>query len=287
MDTATAQKILQNYGAPITPQNMNAVMRESGNQSALLGRSMGLQGGASEEGYDDSILKSRLSKLAGDTPATTDTTSTVENPSKNTPASIADVSKTYPSKSNVSSQSGSRGTAPNTEPSSNSNVASIPAPIGANPQTYYGSETATPDGMNGVASGNPSSPNIPEWLIALLGLGAARNTGGPSSAPPISAAPQLTGPDANNPRLTYQPKLNGPGDVPTMPSGAPDNAANMPQQQQRISGPMSIAPEGTIPPNMDANASTSRVRKEPIRPTFSPQEELTQALMNFRKMFRK
>lgn len=50
MDEATARSILTNYGAPMTPQNMMRVMQQQGGDSALLGRSMGLQGGNDESG---------------------------------------------------------------------------------------------------------------------------------------------------------------------------------------------------------------------------------------------
>lgn len=63
MDEATALKVLQGYGAPPTPANMQRIMQQGGSDSAILGKSMGLQGGGDESGYDDSILKSKLDKL--------------------------------------------------------------------------------------------------------------------------------------------------------------------------------------------------------------------------------
>lgn len=282
MDTATAQKILRNYGMPITPQNMNAVMSEASNESALLGRSMGLQGGAGEDGYDDSLVKSRLSKLAGDPVVPTNNTSDspAENPSKNKPAAIENVSKTYPDRANVSSTSASAAT-PNPSARGTSvgkgDVASAGAGTNASNDLNTLLSGAVPNTATyGVAphtSSQEPSTTVPDWLTALLGLSA---TGAAASRGiPATPSPQITGPDTSVPKLGYQPKLANPGDIPTMPSGAPDTAANMPQPQSQLT-----APEGsfTVP---------QRSKSVPVRPTFTPQEELMDALIQFRKMFRK
>ena len=67
MDTETAKKIAEQYGVPLSPENISRIMSQSGSESAILGRSMGLQGGGGQEGYDDSILKSKLDKFEKDT----------------------------------------------------------------------------------------------------------------------------------------------------------------------------------------------------------------------------
>lgn len=282
MDQATAVKIAQNYGVPPTPGNLSRIMQEAPHESALLGRSMGMQGGASEEGYDDSILKSQLSKLAGEPQGRVE----VGAPQIEKIAEPATVNNPR-AKSGATALQGSPAT--RTGPTAGSRGDEL---TNAEPR-QVADRTGGLDSPSGLsASGSGGEGGIGPWLMALLGASstAGRNATQPGAGPPIQGQPRLPGPTANpqlegpnsrtliaggapNPQLTYEPKLGPPANDATYPSGAIDNTAGPP-----------------APNNPERPATRDRVasgRQAPVRPTFSPQEELSQAVMNFRKMFRK
>lgn len=71
MDQASALKILQNYGAPMTPRNLMMVMDEKNGGEGLLAKSMGLAP-TEQDGrqLDDSNLKNMLDKVDASTQRT-------------------------------------------------------------------------------------------------------------------------------------------------------------------------------------------------------------------------
>src|SRR5712664_3671422 len=150
MDQATALKIAQNYRVPPTPGNISRIMQEAPNESALLGRSMGLQGSGGEEGYDDSLLKAQLSKLVGEdiTPKgnvaaeSIAPASTINPPQSGMPKRLGTAVPTSTNRSGPNA--GTRGDELSTP------VASAPTPVSTNRDMGYGtspdvSNTNAPD----------------------------------------------------------------------------------------------------------------------------------------------
>lgn len=64
---STAIAMLRKYGAPENARNISMAMQELQSNPASEGSALGLQSGAGESGYDPSVFKSKLDKLAGDT----------------------------------------------------------------------------------------------------------------------------------------------------------------------------------------------------------------------------
>lgn len=270
MDQNTALKILQNYGAPPTAANLSKVMSQSDSDSAVLGRSMGLQGGGQEQGNADN-LSMLLDKLDSSTARPT------------------------------SPDSGVAQAAPAETPASTVASAAAAAPQAVTPPVPQTQAPPLPV-ANGVAPGEgaPITPNggggdLMKWLLPLLGISAGgAAVGGAAPAMPGARA-ALPGPDMNVPRLEGpRTQIEGPRRaLPRMidnDGGGDKSSAEVPQVQRQIEGPSKVpqiedaggkrfeggAPEIKNPP-----------KPAPVRPSFSPTELLMQAVQDFRKGFRK
>jgi hypothetical protein len=252
MDEASAIKTLQGYGAPITPRNMQLIMEQGGSDSAILGKSIGLQGGGDESGYDDSILKSKLEKL------------------------------------DAASQ---RGAVPPVEPNiaglvETGKTAAPTTPIARAPVAKPRSGSArmtepdVPPQGNATTAGDSGGGVLP-WILAALGIKAGDSlirgkpdVGGiepipelmPANRNGVSGKPNqmlstrekalgITGPDTNVPRLTYQPKLEGPTSITSVADEAVDKIA------QRS--------EGRRPINTNADERNAELVNKPVN-RFNP-----------------
>lgn len=178
MDQSAAIKVLQNYGAPLTPRNLNLVMGQSGSDSAILGRSMGMQGGGAEEGYDDSILKNSLEKLDAASQRTAAPDLVIPEQGTGNGGPVA-------------------------------NVAAMRAPT-ATPIKRSGAAASTEPDVPPQAGATNASPFMP-WLLAALGLTSAAGYAGmgPKGGAPSSSTPQLEGPEELK-RIGHERKLTGP-----------------------------------------------------------------------------
>jgi len=272
MDQATAAKIANNYGVPPSARNLSLIMQEAPNESALLGRSMGMQGGASEEGYDDSILKSRLNKMADDTAPKG--TVTVGQPQVEKIAAPSTINN--PRAGAATLPKGPSGPTPG----SRGDELNTPTATAAAPSKQRMSGYETDPGVSATNSPEGDSGFLP-WLIGLLGAGAGAakaGMGGPNGAPPIQPQPQLPSPIArtqiagpgSNPQLTYEPKLTGPADTAAYPGGAPNTTEGPP-------APAQAAPQSVV----------RQPKPTPVRPEFSSTEMLMDAVRDFNKGFQK
>lgn len=245
MDQATALKILQNQGAPPTPENLNRVMaaQNQGRGTELLGRSLGLQGGSGEEGPGMDLMLDKMMKSTS-TPSQMPVDHEVAVQDGARPGRVevgAPVRVPGPSRQgnygpgSSPSRQGNYGPGANgtVDPNAPKNTVGMELVTLPNGQQVYQPKVGI-EGVVGTRDENPAPTGL-DWLLAALGLsaaGAARGT-----APPIAPpSPQLTGPNApaqieganpNQKRLTYEPKLTGPNPQlpdqsgPKMESGAP------------------------------------------------------------------
>lgn len=305
MDNATVLKILQNYGAPPTPENINKVLSMATQDSELLGRSMGLQGGGDMAGPRADLM---LDKMAASTERAPMQRSRQANYGEG-----SDVINPN-SESNGTAQNGSargvaparRGVAPNTEPP----PGSMPIPTSAAPRntnTNSGGkgipDVALTDGMPaGVVEGGATAPsgsggnglNLPQWLLAALGFtagGALSQFKGAPSVP--NTTPQIEGANPKQKQIGYEQKLEDKSPYPKTAGGA-----NKIEQKdvERTKG-MAQTPEDIARLQAEIDAENAAMdegarkampqKKQPARPEFTSQEMLMEAVKNFQKMFRR
>lgn len=272
MDQNTALKILQNYGAPPTAANLSKVMSQSDSDSAVLGRSMGLQGGGQEQGNADN-LKSLLDKLDTSTarPTTPDSTIAQAAPAE-TPATTG---------ASVAQAATPTGTI---VPS----VAPEPLPIAQGVQPMPNAAPATPQG-------GPGGGLLP-WLLPLLGITAGGGAAAGGAAPQMPGArAAIAGPDMNAPQIEGPRKqIEGPRRaLPRMITndGQGDkSSAESPDVQRQIEGPRTtplIEDAGGKRFESGAPEIKNPPKPTPVRPQFSPTELLMHAVQDFQKGFRK
>lgn len=166
MDQATALKILQNQGAPPTPENLNRVMemsaRSGGSRDTeLLGRSLGLQGGMGESGPGLDLMLDKI----------------IKSTSNAAPAPIATEAAINPnSESNGAAQNGgARGNGavapasprvmpPPTRPTAHNEAAGNPLQTGNENSALQslnrllGANSSTPQTLPGEAEGGGAPP---------------------------------------------------------------------------------------------------------------------------------
>lgn len=253
MDEATALKVLQNYGAPMTPQNLMRVMQQTGPTDAILAKSMGLQGAVDESG-------STLDKLAFDSQRGSSGAAASTEPS--IAPVVANAAPTPVAKAPVVTappNTGRSGSAPNTEPDV------VPA------------ANATQAGYN--------APSIWQWLLPALGITSAAGTRAmaPDAAP--TKAPlrmigndgqplQVEGPDPSAKRITYQPKIEGPA---ITPSSGPAPDATAIDKLMTDSSRSAITPnnqpitESSRPINTNSDGRNSEQVNKPVNIDTQPQ----------------
>lgn len=231
MDEATALKVLQNYGAPMTPQNLMRVMQQTGPTDAILAKSMGLQGAVDESGstLDKLVFDSQRSPSGAAASTEPDVAPVVANAAA-APAAKAPVVTASPN-------AGRSGSAPNTEPDV------IPA-----------------------ANATQAGPSIWQWLLPALGITSA--AGYKSMAPPqgevnISGRSGIM-PEDKIPTVEpvtrptkAQPRMIGEGGVPITNDTAIDKLMNETNR-------------GTVPTESSRpiNTNTDERNSEPVnKPT--------------------
>lgn len=244
MDNATALKIAQNYGVPPTPRNISLIMQEAsgGNESAMLGRSMGMQGAGGEQGYDDSILKSKLDKL------------------------VADTSKDAPIKSEqLPPPEMPAAPAPAPRAAASAPVAAKNGPNASRQGNYGPANDAAP-----TTSANGGESSFMDWLMGAIGLGtlgagayqAFRGRGGNASTPTVPVeAPRL--PNPMNPGV--------PGlEVNAMPQAieGPPKMLALPAPQRALPAPEGS--RGAPPPDEPPPAKGAKSAKRPSGPMSYP-----------------
>lgn len=242
MDEATAIKILQNYGAPMTPENMQKVMMQGGDPSAILGKSMGLQQGMDESG-------NALDKLAF---------ASARNPG------IAAAPLAPPSPTAVVSDASPAG------------INRAPPTQTRGGQYNADQNLGPPPPSNGPAASGDTS--FLPWLLAALGVGstAGRNAMGKAVGP--SSMPQLEGPGEQR-RLTYQGKLEGPEGQPRLEAPASntnvvgkripttETTGGAPTRQELYDEPIDkIAQrsESRRPTNTNADGRNAQLKNKPV-----------------------
>lgn len=243
MDEATALKVLQNYGAPMTPQNLMRVMQQTGPTNAILAKSMGLQGAVDESG-------STLDKLAFDSQRSPSGAAASTEP--NVAPVVADAAPIAVAKAPVV-------------------TAATPTPPNVG---RSGSSASTEPDVVPAASATQAgytAPSIWQWLLPALGITSAAGTRAMAPAVTSTKAPlrmigndgqplQVEGPDPNAKRLTYQPKIEGPI-IP--PGGSPPDST-------AIDKLMTETNRGTIPTESSrpVNTNTDERNSEPVnKPT--------------------
>lgn len=251
MDEATALKVLQNYGAPMTPQNLMRVMQQTGPTDAILAKSMGLQGAVDESG-------STLDKLAFDSqrsPATVPVQEAAGSPITPNPDPIAKAVTAVAATPNK----GRSGSAASTEPEV------VPA---AN-----------------TAQAGYNAPSIWQWLLPTLGITSAAGTRAMAPDATPTKAPlrmigndgqplQVEGPDPNAKRITYQPKIEGPA-ITTGSGPAPDATAI--DKLMTDSSRSAITPnnqpitESSRPINTNSDGRNSEQVNKPVNIDTQPQ----------------
>lgn len=260
MDQATALKILQNSGAPPTPDNLNRVMQQSGRGSEILGRSLGLQGGADESGPSSDLM---LDKLAQATAPRGAAPIMPDSMSDGSPAngSVRGGSNVVPIR-NPKMPSRQQGYGDVASPKPNEYTAPE--------QTFYGSEGDVSGLTSGPTGGSGEAPGSLGWLMALLGISAAGNRG----VPPIGDAPKQIG---------YEPKLP----APNKQLAAPNKQLTDQSGTKFESGAPKIAADDIAPDTTVNEPKKAAPKSAPVRPQFTDQEMLVDAVRNFQKMFRK
>lgn len=206
MDEATAMQVLKQYGAQPTPQNMQRVMQQAmgSDGSAVLGRSMGLQGANDESG-------NALDKLAFASASTAPA-----------PQATAPMPQTVANTPAIPQTPSPRVATP---------TAPISAPTGPPLSNSPPSPVTLPPSNAGV--GNDS--NWLPWILAALGISS---TAGRGAMAPITEKPplRLTGPTPNQalPDNTAKLALEGPQKQLTGPANeAVDNISNSTSNESR------------------------------------------------------
>lgn len=242
MDEATALQILQRYGAPNNPQNMQRVLQQApgSDGSAALGRSMGLQGGMDESGnaLDKLAFASQRAPVAAPTaPVATTPMPTAPVASATTPTPIQPRQAMGP-----------------------------PEPTGVPEPTSVPMPTAT--------AGSGDSPFLP-WLLAASGIGSTTgremmrpNTGGAAAATGQAliegpeARARLTGPNAQKALPAPNKQLTGPAPVDIMGNvTGPTTLAT--EAVDKISAGTSNASESRRPINTNADERNSELVNKP------------------------
>jgi hypothetical protein len=305
MDQATILQILKNHGAPPTPENMQRVIEQSGGGSRgteLLGRSMGLQGGAGEEGLGMDLM---LDKVMNAT--STPSQQPAINPdsmSDGTAQNGARPGRRVEAAAPVQARPVAHNEAAGAPLQQSGGVGTTRRPGYSNPPTNvnggdpnlldgsttrgYQNETANKEAANRPLGGDDSSGL--NWLLAALGLtagGAAMVRGGI----PINNPPQITGPAApalieganpNQKRLPAPTAQLTDESGPKTSSGAPE----IPDKGLKKTKGMAQTPEEVARLKAEVDADNAALDTEDLKKKKAPKKTGTEMLMEAAKKYR-
>lgn len=247
MDEATALQVLKQYGAQPTPQNMMRVMQQGGSSdgSAVLGRSMGLQGGVDESG-------NALDRLAfASAPKSAPPITQAPLPSPEVMPAVQNAQT--PTVARVPRQ-----------------VAGPPEPYGVQEPT--GVAVPSTNTNTGTASDSPFLP----WLLAALGISstAGREAMAPRVGGAASATGQalLEGPQnrAMLPAPEEKARISGPGEQKrlTAPNPQLDGPSQSPPSSKSLEAVDKISAgtsnESRRPMNTNADGRNSEPSSKPV-----------------------
>lgn len=169
MQEAEALQILQRMGGAPTPRNLQLIMNQAPNENAILGKSLGLQGG---EGQGQDSIVGQLDKLdAATNPKAVAQSATVSDmPTEAIPVAVA------PRRPVVATPTVPEGTG-FVGPTSRGPAVVTGTTTGP-PGTYYGSEGDLSGGLGGapvpgVGNSDAQGPGLLTLLASILGVGAA------------------------------------------------------------------------------------------------------------------